>query len=472
MTEHSPHFCKIVATLGPASDAPDRILGLVRAGADAFRLNFSHGDHEAHAKRVQNLRRAEKLSGKYLPIIADLQGPKIRVGEVAGGEIQLKLGSNVTLRQAARSESQSEIPIPHKELFAALENGDQLLLDDGLLELEIENGNGEQRSAKILAPGILTNRKGVNIPGRRLPISALTEKDKQDMDFALSKGVDYVALSFVQTEEDLRTARERIDGRAGLITKIEKPTALDELEGIIAQSDAVMVARGDLGVELPLEQVPIIQRRIIRQARAQGKPVIVATQMLQSMIDSSTPTRAEASDTASAVYLGADAVMLSAESAIGHHPETAVAIMARIIAAVENDEGYWREINHKMDRPEPSGAAAIAISARHSAGLLQCKAILACTTSGSTALTVGRERPRAKIIGLTPKLSTARKINLAWGIRSVVVPDYQMFEELYEHSKEHALQAYNFDKGDKLILTAGIPMGKSGGTNVMKIMEV
>ena len=465
-------LCKIVATLGPASDAPERIRSLALAGVDAFRLNFSHGNHEEHAVRLKNVRLAEEMSGKFLPVIADMQGPKIRVGELHGGEEILAFNSTVELICEKVSNKQGVLPIPHPELFDALQPGDVLMLDDGMMQLTLIENNGRMATAKVTIPGLLTNKKGINIPGRRLPIAALTPKDHVDLKFALEAGVDYIALSFVQKAADVEEARAIIGVRAGIISKIEKPSALDELDAIIAASDAVMVARGDLGVELPLEQVPIAQRRIIRRARAAGKPVIVATQMLQSMIDSPTPTRAEASDTAAAVYSGADAVMLSAESAIGRHPEAVVAIISRIIQAVEQDETYWRDLRRLLDSPEADGAGAISLSARYSSELLGCKAILASTKTGSTAFAVSRERPRADIIAITPAINAARRVNLAWGISAVIVPDYDTFEDLDLHAREIAKSATGVKSGDTVLLTAGIPMGIKGGTNTMKVITL
>ena len=465
-------LCKILATLGPASDAPERIRSLALTGVDAFRLNFSHGEHEEHLARLNNIRAAEQATGKWLTVVADMQGPKIRVGKLKGGSLDLKWGAEHQLVLAESSDADGIIPIPHPELFEALQPGDAIMLDDGLLRLTITEIADDKGKAKVEVPGTLTNRKGINIPGRYLPIAALTDKDRRDLDFALEAGVDYIALSFVQKAKDVAEARAIIGNRAGIISKIEKPAALDDLDGIIEQSDAIMVARGDLGVELPLEQVPIAQRRIILAARKAGKPVIVATQMLQSMVDSPMPTRAEASDTASAVYLGADAVMLSAESAVGRHPETVVAIMSRIIQAVEADESYWEDLRTKVGRGHPDSSSAIAVSTRHTIDLLGCSAVLAGTSAGSTAFAVARERPRAHILGITPYPETARRISLAWGVQAIVTPDYKTFEEFDAAAAEISVEAGAAKAGDTILLTAGIPMGHHGGTNTMKIVRV
>ncbi|MCI5045311.1 MAG: pyruvate kinase [Aquisalinus sp.] len=464
--------CKILATLGPSSDAPSRIHSLARTGVDAFRLNFSHGSHEEHQRRFDNVRAAEESTGKSLPILADMQGPKIRVGVLHGDQQILRYGQELQLTCDDRSTEDGMLPVPHQELFDALQPGDVMMLDDGLLRLTLTHNDGSTARAKVDVPGKLTNKKGINIPGRKLPIAALTDKDRADLAFALENKADYVALSFVQTADDVREARELIGDRAGIVSKIEKPSAMDEIEEIIAASDAVMVARGDLGVELPLEQVPIAQRRIIKLARKAGKPVIVATQMLQSMVDSPTPTRAEASDTASAVYLGADAVMLSAESAVGRHPEATVAIMSRIIEAVEQDEFYWEEIYNGLGRAEANGPGAISVSARHTVDLLGCKAVLASTKTGGTAFAISRERPRAPILGVTPDPAAARRISLAWGVEAVVAPDYATFEELTAHARDIATDKAGVATGDTILLTAGIPMGVKGGTNLMKVITI
>lgn len=472
MNDSVNRLCKIVATLGPASDGPDRIRALANIGVDMFRLNFSHGSHEEHKKRLSHVRQAETLSGKMLPVLADMQGPKLRVGALKDGQINLKYGAEVQLICAEKTTEKNTIPIPHRELFSALKPGDDIMLDDGLVQLTLIAGTGTSAQVKVSVPGVLTDKKGINIPGRQLDIPALTKKDRKDLAFALECGVDYIALSFVQCAQDVKEARTLINGKAGIISKIEKPSALEELEEIIQLSDAIMVARGDLGVELPLEQVPVAQRRIIRLARRHGKPVIVATQMLQSMVTSATPTRAEASDTASAVYLGADAVMLSAESAVGKHPEAVVAIMARIIEAVEGDEFYWDDIYSALGPAKADSSGAISLSARHTVDLLGCKAILACTTTGATAFAISRERPRAPIIGITPNPATARRINLAWGVLAVVSPDYATFLELDQQASKIARQHAHLTTGDTVLLTAGIPMGQKGGTNTMKVIEL
>ncbi|MGD9967658.1 MAG: pyruvate kinase [Hyphomonadaceae bacterium] len=464
--------CKIVATMGPASDAPERLALLIQAGVDCFRLNFSHGVRQDHARRMQTIRAAEAHAGTPVGVFADLQGPKIRVGTFEGGEIKLKFNDIVAVEASSEPGGPDLIRLPHPELVDALEVGDILKLDDGKLQLTVtERGRGQVK-ARVDFGGTLKNQKGVNVPTRRIPISALTEKDREDLAYALDLGVDYIALSFVQHPEDVREARSLIGDRAGVIAKIEKPSALWQVDEIVEAADAVMVARGDLGVELPPEQVPIAQRRIIRSARAAGKPVIVATHMLESMVEAATPTRAEASDVATAVYQGADAVMLSAESAVGRHPQSAVAIMDRIIRAVENDSEYWTSLPRDMTPPQATTADAIALSARHIADVIGCAALVAYTATGSTAIRVARERPRCGVIGLTPFVETARKLALVWGVRSMVTEDVQNVEEMVSKADAAVRQLRIADVGDRVAIIAGIPFGRAGKTNTIRVLRL
>jgi pyruvate kinase len=464
--------CKIVATMGPASDPPERLMLLVEAGVDCFRLNFSHGAKEDHARRMAAIREAEARVGKPIGVFADLQGPKIRVGTFTDGEIKLKYGQVVTLEASDAPGDAHIIRLPHAELVAALEIGDILKLDDGKMQLTVVERHVTQVKARVDYGGVLKSQKGVNVPTRRIPISALTEKDKQDLAYALDLGVDYVALSFVQHADDVREAKTLIGDRAGIIAKIEKPSALEQIEAIIELADAVMVARGDLGVELPPEQVPIAQRKIIRAARAAGRPVIVATHMLESMVDAPTPTRAEASDVATAVYQGADAVMLSAESAVGRHPQSAVAIMDRIIRAVEADGEYWAGLPRDMAPPQATTADAIALSARHITDVLDCAAVVAYTATGSTALRVARERPRCGVVGLTPITETARRLTLVWGVKSVVSPDVSNVEEMIVSADQAVRKLGAVEVGDRVVVIAGIPFGRAGKTNTIRIFRV
>lgn len=464
--------CKIVATLGPASDAPERLLMLLEAGVDCVRLNFSHGKKAEHARRIASIREAERRIGRPVAIVADLQGPKLRVGDIAGGALMLRYGETVRVEASAEPGEAGVIRLPHPEIVETLETGDALKLDDGKMQLTITGGTGAAREARVDFGGELKSRKGVNVPSRRIPISALTAQDKENLAFALEQGVDFIALSFVQSAEDIREARALIADRAGIIAKIEKPAALDDLGEITALSDAVMVARGDLGVELPPEQVPIAQRRIIRVARILGRPVIVATHMLESMIDAPTPTRAEASDVATAVYQGADAVMLSAESAVGRHPATAVAIMDRIIRAVESDPDHWANLERDAARPEHTTADAIAQSARSIAEVLDASCVVAYTATGSTALRLSRERPRCGVIGMTPRTETARQLCLAWGVRSVVTDDAHDTEDMVTKADAcvRALGVAGVD--DRIVIVAGVPFGRAGKTNTIRIVRL
>jgi pyruvate kinase len=458
--------------MGPASDAPERLALLIQAGVDCFRLNFSHGARDDHARRMAAIRAAEEKAGTPVGVFADLQGPKIRVGAFEGGQIKLKFNDIVTIEASSEPGAADCIRMPHPELVDALEVGDILKLDDGKLQLTIIERKGAQLKARVDFGGVLKNQKGVNVPTRRIPISALTDKDREDLAYALDLGVDYVALSFVQHPEDVQEARALIGERAGVIAKIEKPSALWAVDEIVEAADAVMVARGDLGVELPPEQVPIAQRRIIRSARAAGKPVIVATHMLESMVEAATPTRAEASDVATAVYQGADAVMLSAESAVGRHPQSAVAIMDRIIRAVENDNEYWASLPRDMTPPQATTADAIALSARHIADVIDCAALVAYTATGSTAIRVARERPRCGVIGLTPFIETARKLALVWGVRSMVTEDARNIEDMVEKADAAVRQLGVAEAGDRVAVIAGIPFGRAGKTNTIRVLRL
>ena len=464
--------CKIVATMGPASDPPERLAMLIEAGVDCFRLNFSHGGREDHARRMAAIRAAEERTGSPVGVFADLQGPKIRVGTFKDGEIKLKYNDIVTLEASDQPGEPGLIRLPHPELVNALGEGDILKLDDGKQQLTVIERGRTQVKARVDFGGVLKNQKGVNVPTRRIPISALTEKDREDLAYALDLGVDYVALSFVQSAEDVVDARALIGDRAGVIAKIEKPSALEQIDEIVERADAVMVARGDLGVELPPERVPIAQRQIIRAARAAGRPVIVATHMLESMVEAATPTRAEASDVATAVYQGADAVMLSAESAVGRHPQSAVAIMDRIIRAVESDNEYWASLPRDMTPPQATTADAIALSARHIADVIGCSAVVAFTATGSTALRVARERPRCGVVGLTPIVETARRLTLVWGVRARVTEDVISVEDMVDKADAAVRALAVAGPDDRVAIIAGIPFGRAGKTNMIRVLRL
>jgi len=465
-------FAKIVATVGPATAAPDNLRLLHDIGVDAFRLNFSHGTHKDHARVIEALRNIEKDTGTPLAIIADMQGPKHRVGSFAGGQTELRYGEEVTIEISDAEGRPGHITMPHPELLEALTPGNRLKFDDGKLQVTVTQNDGKKIKARVDVPGPLKDRKGANVIGAILPVSALTDKDRADMAFALSKNVDFIALSFVQKAEDVREAKEIIGDKAGIIVKIEKPSALEHLSEILMFSDACMVARGDLGVELPLEQVPVVQRRIIRKARSMGKPVIVATHMLESMIDAPTPTRAEASDVATAIYQGTDAVMLSAETAVGRHPATAVAIMDRIIKAAETDPEYWKYFKSQPLKRRHTKEDAISASVRGIAETLECMAVLGYTKSGSTAQRISRERPPCLIVGLTPLPRTASRLALSWGILPVVTDDPVNFDDMLGSVQQVAKDKVGLKKGDMIMISAGIPFGRPGTTDTLKIATI
>ena len=463
---------KIVATLGPASTDPELIEQLFLAGVDVFRLNFSHGSADDHRARAAALRAIERKHGRPIAILADLQGPKLRVGTFEGGPVQLAVGQPFRLQLEPVAGSAQAVTLPHPEIFAALVPGAELLLDDGKLRLKVERCDAGSADTTVLVGGRLSDRKGVNVPGVVLPISALTEKDRRDLAVALEIGADWVALSFVQRPEDIHEARALVGGRASLVAKLEKPAAIERLEEVIEATDAVMVARGDLGVEMPAETVPLLQKRIVRACRQRGRPVIVATQMLESMIESPVPTRAEASDVATAIYDGADAVMLSAESAAGRHPLGAVQIMNRIIERVESDPLYrqFLDTSHSANVPGQTDVAdAVCCAMRRAVALMQASAIVCATHSGHTSLRAARERADAPILSLTPLQSTARRLALAWGVHSLHVGEVGDLDEIAALAAKLVCSEGFAESGDPYVAIAGMPFGTSGTTNLMHI---
>ena len=463
---------KLVATLGPASSNADMLAQLFQAGADVFRLNFSHGSHEDHGRNIDLIRDLEAKTGRPIGILADVQGPKLRVGRFMGGAIVLTPGQTFRLDLNPTPGDLTRANLPHPEIISAAQIGSHLLLDDGKLKLRVTHVREDHLETIVVTGGRLSDRKGVNVPDVVLPIPALTEKDRADMEFALQRGVEYIGLSFVQRPEDVIEARGLINGRAWVLSKLEKPQALDNLDEILALSDAVMVARGDLGVELPPEEVPLAQKRIIKAARALGKPVIVATQMLESMISAPTPTRAEASDVATAVYDGADAVMLSAETAAGQYPVEAVTIMDRIVDRVEKD-GDWRmQTDRRRPETEKSVSGAIATAARQVAQTIEASAIVALTNSANTALRVARERPTAPILGLTPNLETARRLDLTWGVHAKTAPVTHSMSETVQVANQIARTEGISEPGQDIVIVAGMPFGKSGSTNALRVAKV
>ncbi len=463
---------KIIATLGPASSEPARIRGLVEAGADVFRLNFSHGDHAEHRARHRAIREIERELGHPIGILADLQGPKLRVGVFAEGAVRLEEGQAFRLDLDAAPGDAARVNLPHPEIFAALTEDTPVLLDDGRIALRVCTLGKDFAETEVVAGGTLSDRKGVNLPNAVLPLSALSDKDRADLEFAVNLGVDWVALSFVQRSEDVAEARKLVAGRAAVMAKMEKPAAIEYLYEILDLADAIMVARGDLGVELPLQEVPGLQKRLIRASRYAGKPVVVATQMLESMVVSPVPTRAEVSDVATAVYDGADAVMLSAETASGAHPVEAVATMSQVAVQVEQDPLYRSLVDAAHADPEPTAADAITAAARQVADTIGAAAIVTFTTSGSTALRAARERPDTQILGLTPNLDTARRLTLAWGIYCVHTEDAVDADDVVDKACRVAFQQGFAKQGERLVITAGMPVGTPGATNLLRIAWV
>jgi pyruvate kinase len=463
---------KIVATLGPATSDAKVIRALFERGVDVFRLNFSHGTQADHARRVDIIRDIEKEFGRPIGILLDLQGPKLRLGSFVGGKAQLAAGARFRLDMDKTSGDATRAPLPHPEIFAALRPGSELLLDDGKLRLLVDRRSDDHAETTVIDGGLISDRKGVNVPSVALPISPLTAKDRDDLDFGLALGVDWVALSFVQRPEDIDEARAIIGARAWIMAKLEKPAAIEHLEAIVDLCDGIMVARGDLGVELPPEQVPELQRRIVAACRKSGKPVVVATQMLESMVASPVPTRAEVSDVANAIYEGADAVMLSAESASGKHPLEAVAMMDRIIARVEASPSYRSGIDATAAAAEATTADAVCSSLRNVAALLAPAATITYTSSGFTSVRAARERPAVPILSLTPSVATARRMAMVWGVHAVLVDDVRDVGEMIDRASRTALSEGFAEKGDDVVVVAGLPFGHSGTTNLLHVARI
>jgi pyruvate kinase len=465
-----PGNTKIVATLGPASNDLKTIRALVKAGADVFRCNFSHGSYEDHRQRYELVREVERQTGRPIGILMDLQGPKLRVGHFAGGPVHLQAGSSFRLDLSEQAGDASRVQLPHPEIFAAIKPGTELLLDDGRIRLRVQHGSADFAATQVLVGGELSDHKGVNVPGVILPLSPITAKDREDLAYGLELGVDWVGLSFVQRPEDIDELRALVGTRAAILAKLEKPAAaVNHLEAIVKRVDAIMVARGDLGVEVPPEQVPVLQKRIIQTCRRAGKPVIVATQMLESMIESPVPTRAEASDVAAAVYDGADAVMLSGETAAGKYPVEAVTIMNRIILQVEKDPYYRKLLDAHQPVPEPTTEDAICAALRTVTSTLPIAAIVAYTTSGYTSLRAARERPEAPILSLTPRLEVARRLALVWGVHAVHTTMAENITEIVNRTGAIAVQEGFALPGQPIVITGGMPFGQSGTTNLLRI---
>ncbi len=466
---------KILATIGPSSSTKEQIEKLIDAGADAFRVNFSHGTHEEHKERVAYIRKLEKEKGRYISILADMQGPKLRVGDFVGSGVDLKEGQRFRLDLNPAPGNEQRVNLPHKEIFAALKPGDRLLLNDGNIVLNVDDCGVDYADTTVVVPGFLSAHKGVNLPNTQLPISAITEKDREDLKFALKLGVDWIGLSFVQTAEDVREARRLIGDKAWLITKLEKPSAIDELDEIIKLSDAVMVARGDLGVECPVYTVPVLQKRIVSCCRKYARPVIVATQMLESMINNPTPTRAEVSDVATAVYDGADTVMLSAETAAGKYPVEAVKMMNNIIQNVEADPLFYTLMQKSRLHPCcGSEADSITFAASEVANVLDSvSAIVTYSSSGFTTLLTARERPNLPIIAITPEVSVARRMALVWGAKSYLNKEsFKSFDKAEDVAVQVAKKHGFAESGDHIIITAGFPLNTKGRTNMLHTVYI
>ncbi|MCW1382061.1 pyruvate kinase [Novosphingobium sp. KCTC 2891] len=463
---------KILATVGPASRSPEMLEKLFRAGADAFRVNMSHGDHATHAETIAAIRALEKKVGRPVTVLCDLQGPKLRVGTFKEGRAVIRHSGHFTLDRDPAPGDETRVCLPHPELFGILRKGQRLLIDDGKLRLRVIRADDNEILCTAEVGGVISDRKGVNVPDAVIPVPALTEKDRRDLAFAVEHNADWIALSFVQRPEDVAEARRLMGGHGSLMAKIEKPAAISRLEEIIELSDGIMVARGDLGVELNPEEVPPLQKRIVETARREGKPVIVATQMLESMIEAPTPTRAEVSDVANAVYDGADAVMLSAETAAGAWPEEAVTIMHRIAAQVEADPGYSARVHFIETRPDPTTADALAEACASIAKTLSISGLIVFTGSGSTARRVARERPGVPMLVLTPSERTARKVGLLWGAHAVHTKDIGSFEEMIAKGKRMALRHGFGSAGSKLVALAGVPFGTPGATNLLHVVTL
>jgi pyruvate kinase len=465
---------KIIATIGPASSSAEQISALIEAGVSLFRMNFSHGDHEGHRKIYETIRACAEQAGQRIGVAADLQGPKLRIGTFKDGSIDLTVGQSLRFDLDKAAGDQTRVNLPHPEILDILEEGHIIFLDDGKVRVRVTGKSKGVIEAKVETGNKLSDRKGFNIPDIVIPLAALTEKDKKDLEFALELGVDWIAQSFVQTASDVQEAQKLIKGRAKLMAKIEKPSALKHLVEITEIADGIMLARGDLGVEIPPEKVPAVQKRVVRQVHESGKPIIVATQMLESMVESARPTRAEASDVATAVYDGADAVMLSAETAVGKHPVKAVQIMDRICHETENDEIYQQMMDASLPDSIHDSSDAITSAAHYVAEDIGAAFIVTYTTSGSTALRMARMRPDMPILCLTPDKRVAQSLSISYGIKAVYAPETvaQDFEGPARHAAKVAVKMGLGEVGDIFVMTAGVPFGTPGSTNMLRIGEI
>lgn len=469
---HRTRQTKIVATLGPASGNPEMMRKLFEAGVDVFRMNFSHGTHEGHRKNLETARELEKEFGRPIGMLADLQGPKNRIGKFKDDRIEVRAGHKIKFDLDSAPGDESRVYLPHPEVIAAMKAGDEILLDDGKVRAKIIEKSKDYLIGEIIAGSKLSNNKGFNIPGVIVPMPALTDKDRVDLDAALEMGADWIAQSFVQTAADVAETRKIIDGRAALMAKIEKPSALTYFSDILKYCDGIMLARGDLGVEIPSEDVPSVQKKIVRETRDAGKPIIVATQMLESMIDNPRPTRAEASDVATAVYDGADAVMLSAETAAGQYPVESVSIMDRICHSTENDDTYHAIMRSNHPQTEMDASDSITVAASNVARDIKAVCIANYTTSGGTTWRTARQRPEVPILSLTQNIATARKLTLSYGVQPAHMPLIGSFSETVEWATKLAKEKGLAKSGERIVLTAGVPFGTPGSTNVLRIAWV
>jgi len=463
---------KILATLGPASNDAETISALFQAGTDIFRINMSHASHDVMRELVRTIRGIEAQHGRPIGILVDLQGPKLRLGQFADGKVTLEPGQRFILDGDKTPGDENRVFLPHPEILQALEPGHAILLDDGRVRLNVTEAHSEHAVTEVISGTGLSDRKGVSLPDTTIKSSALTAKDHKDFEAALAEEIDWIALSFIQRPEDVAEARKIARGKVGLMSKIEKPQAVERINEIIELSDAIMVARGDLGVEMPIERVPSIQKQIIRATRRAGKPVVVATQMLESMITAPVPTRAEVSDVATAVFEGADAVMLSAESAAGEYPIVAVETMNSIAEAAEQDPNFAQILEGQRAAPEPTGADAITAAARQIAETLNLAAIVCYTSSGSTGIRASRERPSVPVIALSPVRETARRLSVVWGCHCVVSDDAKDIDEMVDRACRIAYSEGFAVPGDRIIITAGVPFGTPGATNLLRIAYV
>ncbi|MGI9365942.1 MAG: pyruvate kinase [Rhizobiaceae bacterium] len=463
---------KIVATLGPASNTKNKIRELTKAGADVFRINMSHASHDLMRATVKSIREVEEELNFPIGIMVDLQGPKHRLGVFENGELDVSPGHQITLDSDPSPGNAERVHLPHPEILEAMEIGHRLLVNDGKVQLKVIDTGPGWAKAEVMSGTWLADKKGVNLPDSELTSGVLTDKDRADLQAALKEDIDWIALSFIQRPEDLAEPRKLSQGKVGLLAKIEKPQAVEKLDDIIEMADAIMVARGDLGVEMPLQAVPSIQKKMIRKCRRAGTPVVVATQMLESMISSPVPTRAEVSDVANAVYEGADAVMLSAESAAGDFPLEAVTTMDSIANAIEKDKGYLHTIAGQKPDPEPTGADAISFAAAEIAETLDLAAIVCFTASGSTGLRAARVRPAKPIVTLSPVPQTARRMAMTWGTRCIITPDAKDLDDMVDKACRIACREGVAKPGDRIIITAGVPLRTPGSTNMLRIAYI